>query len=81
MIALLFDAVPASVWAALMGMAAIAAAWLTGRMGGAREAKRKDTARRIAAMQKKRDIENEVNDLDGDTLKRRATIWVRDDKR
>ena len=81
MIALLVDAVPASIWAALMGMAAIAAAWLTGRLGGAREAKGKDIARRIAAIQRKRDIENEVEALDGDTLKRRATVWVRDDKR
>ena len=81
MIALLLNGVPEALWIALAGMVAIAAAWLAGRQGGAREAKRKDTARRIAAMQKKRDIENEVEALDGDTLKRRATIWVRDDKR
>jgi hypothetical protein len=40
-IALLLDAIPAPVWAALVGMVAIAAAWLTGRRDGAQRTKTK----------------------------------------
>ena len=39
MIALILNAIPAPVWAALVGMVAVAAAWLGGRRDGAQRTK------------------------------------------
>lgn len=58
----------------IMGLLGIRAKWVA---DGEARLRAKVEARRQAAMQQAREIENEVEALDRDSLKRRAAVWVR----
>lgn len=58
---------------------AIVAAWFRGRASKAQELKAKQTQARLDAMRAAREVEDEVDSLDDDELRKRATRWVRDD--
>ncbi len=70
-------------WAAAVGLvlAALAASWLGGRKSGISDVKSEQTAARLARAMQAREIENEVEALDRDTLKSRARKWVRGPER
>jgi hypothetical protein len=53
------------------------ATWFGGRMTGAANIKAKQAEGRVKAIKEAEEIENEVEALDVDTLKRRAAKWVR----
>jgi hypothetical protein len=62
-------------WAAAVGfvVAALLASWLGGRKSAQTDAK----ADRLDAANRAKEIENEVEALGNDDLKRRAAVWVR----
>lgn len=60
---------------------AIAASWFGGRKSAAADIKAQNTARRLEAVKEAEDVRDEVEALDRDALKRRAAVWVRDNKR
>ena len=70
-------------WAAVIGffVVALAASWFGGRNAGAADTKAKATEDKLKAARAAQGIENEVEALDRDDLKRRATVWVRGTKR
>lgn len=70
-------------WAAGAGIliAALAASWFGGRKSGISDTKAAQTEARLTAVKKAQEVENEVEALDRDALKRRAAVWVRQDKR
>jgi hypothetical protein len=70
-------------YAALVGLfiTTLAATWFGGRMTGAANVKAKQAEGRLRAVKEAGEIENEVEALDADTLKRRATRWVRNSER
>jgi hypothetical protein len=71
------------VYAALIGLfiTTLAATWFGGKMTGAANVKAKQAEGRLRAVKEAEGISNEVEALDVDTLKRRATRWVRNSKR
>jgi hypothetical protein len=71
------------VYAALIGLfiTTLAATWFGGKMTGAANVKAKQAERRLRAVKEAGEIENEVEALDADTLKRRSAKWVRNSKR
>jgi alkyl hydroperoxide reductase subunit AhpF len=70
-------------YAALVGLfvTTLLATWFGGRMTGAANTKAKQAEGRVKAMKQAEEIENEVEALDVDALKRRSTKWVRNTKR
>jgi hypothetical protein len=66
-------------YAVLIGLfiTTLAATWFGGKMTGAANTKAKQAEGRLRAVKEAGEIENEVEALDADTLKRRATRWVR----
>jgi len=77
MIALLINAIPAPVWAALAGMLGIAAAWLTGRRSGSVAARNKAVQKQLDEMQKAKDARDEVDSISGDDVSKRLHKWNR----
>jgi len=65
--------------AALVGIfvTTLLATLFGGRMAGAANVRSQQAEGRIKAIKEAEEIENEVEALDTDTLKRRATKWVR----
>jgi hypothetical protein len=70
-------------YAALVGLfvTTLLATWFGGRMTGAANTKTKQAEGRVKAMKQAEEIENEIEALDVDALKRRSTKWVRNTKR
>jgi hypothetical protein len=70
-------------YAALVGLfiTTLLATWFGGRMTGAANTKAKQAEGRVKAMKQAEEIENEIEALDIDALKRRSTKWVRNAKR
>ena len=77
MIALLLNAIPAPVWAALAGMVAVAAAWLTGRRNGAQRTKTKAAIKAADDLQKAKDTRDELDSISGDDVSKRLSKWNR----
>jgi hypothetical protein len=59
----------------------LAASWFGGRKAGILDANARRVAARLDAAREAREIENEVEALDPDTLKQRAARWVRNPDR
>jgi len=78
MIALIINAIPAPVWAALAGMVAVAVAWLTGRRSGAQRTKTKaaekaaETYRATSEAMNNADTGNSDGSGDADWLRKRG---------
>jgi hypothetical protein len=70
-------------YAALVGLfvTTLLATWFGGRMTGAANTKAKQAEGRVKAIKQAEEIENEIEALDIDALKRRSTKWVRNTKR
>lgn len=62
----------------VLGVLGIRARWL---YDGEQRLREKIEAQRADALRRAREVENEVEALDRDALKRRASVWVRDSKR
>ncbi len=75
------SALLAAAWPFLAGIAAVVAAWLVGRQGGKKAAEVEIAHRRIEAVERAQEVDDEMADLDADELRRRARKWVRDDER
>jgi hypothetical protein len=73
------------IWRALtwpfVALAALAAIWFGGRKAGQTAVKTKALEARLKAVKEAEDVRNEVEAFDRDTLRGRATIWVRKSKR
>lgn len=67
--------------AAVVAVISLAAIWLNGRRSAKTRIKLQQVENRIAAVKQAKEIENEVQALDRDSLKRRASVWVRGSKR
>jgi hypothetical protein len=70
-------------YAALVGLfvTTLLATWFGGRMTGAANTKAKQAEGRVKAIKQAEEIENEIEALDVDALKRRSAKWVRNTKR
>lgn len=70
-------------WLAALGLVvtALAASWFGGRKVAQNSIKLKQSEARLKAIEEAKEIENEVEALDHDTLKSRARVWVRGPKR
>ena len=77
MIAIIINSIPAPVWAALAGMVALAAAWLTGRRNGAQAAKTKAAIKSADDLQKAKDTRDEIDSISGDDVSKRLHKWNR----
>ena len=77
MVALILNAIPAPVWAALVGMVAIAVAWLGGRRDGAQRTKTKAAEKAADDLQKAKDARDEVDSISGDDVSKRLREWYR----
>jgi len=75
MIALLINAIPAPVWAALAGLVAIGGAWLTGRRSGSVAAKTKEAEKQAKTLQTAKDARDEVDSISGDDVSKRLRGW------
>lgn len=73
------------IWRALawpfVAVAALLASWFGGRKAGQTVVKAKALEARLEAVKEAEDVRNEVEAFDRDTLRGRATIWVRKSKR
>jgi len=76
-IALIINAIPAPVWAALVGMVAIAAAWLGGRRSGSVAARNKAAIKAADDLQTAKDARDEVDSISGDDVSERLREWNR----
>jgi len=76
-IALIINAIPAPVWAALVGMVAVAAAWLGGRRNGAQRTKTKAAEKAADDLQKAKGVRDEVDSISGDDVSERLREWYR----
>jgi hypothetical protein len=70
-------------YAGLVGLfvTTLLATWFGGKMTGAANTKAKQAEGRVKAIKQAEEIENEIEALDVDALKRRSTKWVRNTKR
>ncbi len=75
------SALLAAVWPYLVGIAAIVVAWFSGRQAGKSAAGAQVVKRRLDAIERAQEVDDEMADLDADELRRRARKWVRDDER
>jgi len=58
-------------------VAGLAAIWFGGRKAGISDVKAKQNEEQLKAVKDANEVRNEVEALDRDALKRRATKWVR----
>ena len=65
----------------VVGAVGLAAIWFGGRKSAQNSIKLKQSEARLKAIEEAKEIENEVEALDHDTLKSRARVWVRGPKR
>lgn len=65
----------------LLYVISLAASWFGGRKQGQTDAKAHQNGTRLEAVKAAREVENEVEAMDSDALKRRAAVWVRKPKR
>lgn len=77
MIAIIINAIPAPVWAALAGIVAVAVAWLTGRRNGTQAAKTKAAIKSADDLQTAKDTRNEIDSISGDDVSKRLRGWYR----
>jgi len=75
--ATILSLIPAPVWAALVGMVALAAAWLTGRRNGTQAAKTKAAIKSADDLQKAKDTRDEIYSISGDDVSKRLRGWYR----
>lgn len=66
--------------AALAFMVGLIGIYLQGRRAGVDAVTAKTQKRRIDDIQAAREVENEIEALDNDELRRRASVWVRSGK-
>lgn len=59
------------------GVIALAASWFGGRKSAQADIKAQVATAKLEAVQAAHEVENEVEALDVDALKRRAAVWVR----
>lgn len=59
------------------GVIALAASWFGGRNAARADIKAQIATARLKATEAAHEVENEVEALDVDALKRRAAVWVR----
>jgi|VirMetMinimDraft_7_1064189.scaffolds.fasta_scaffold204362_2 hypothetical protein len=78
MIALILNAIPAPVWAAIVGMVALAVAWLKGRSDGARGVKTKAAAKAADDLQTANEVQNDNAAKSGDAVRDDLAKWMRD---
>lgn len=67
-------------WPFVAGLALLAI-WFGGRNAANADAKARSLDARLKAVKEAEDVRNEVEAFDRDTLRGRATIWVRKSKR
>ena len=77
MIAMLINAIPAPVWAALAAIFAAGVSWLAGRRSGNVAARNKAVQKRLDEMQKAKDTRDEVDSISGDDVSGRLHKWNR----
>jgi len=77
MTALILDAIPGPVWAALGGLVAILVAWLTGRRGGSVAAKNKAAQKAADNLATAKDTRDEVDTISNDDVSDRLSKWHR----
>ena len=77
MIALILDAIPGAVWAALGAVFAAVVSWLAGRRSGAVAAKNKAIGKQLDEMQTAKDVVDEVDSISGDDVSKRLHWWRR----
>jgi hypothetical protein len=65
----------------LVGVLAIAASWFGGRNAANADAKAARAEKNLTTALQAKEIENEVEALSTDTLKRRSRVWVRNPDR
>lgn len=63
--------------AVIAGIAGLAAIWFGGRKAGISGIKAKQNEAKLEAVNEANEVRNEVEALDRDSLKRRASKWVR----
>ncbi len=63
------------------GVIALAASWFGGRNAARTDIKAQIVTARLKAAEAAHEVENEVEALDVDALKRRAAVWVRKTER
>jgi hypothetical protein len=76
--AAILSLIPAPVWAALLGMAAIVVAWLKGRSDGARGAAAKARDKAAANLSTANEVQNENAAKSGDDVRADLAKWMRD---
>jgi hypothetical protein len=75
----IWRAVIGVLWKPFLGLAMLAASWFGGRKSGKAAAKAKQNVARLEAIKKAQETRNEVEAFDRDTLRGRATVWLRKD--
>ena len=82
MIALIQSLIPLEWLAgAAIGALGFLAVWFGGKASAKSDARAKQAEARLKAAKEAEDVRNEVEALDRDALKRRASVWVRKPKR
>jgi hypothetical protein len=74
----LLSLIPAPVWAALMGMAALVVAWLKGRSDGARGAAAKARDKAAADITTANEVQHDNAAKSGDAVRADLARWMRD---
>jgi hypothetical protein len=77
MTALILDAIPGPVWAALGGLVAIFVAWVTGRRSGTQAAKTRAAEKAADNLATARDARDEVDSISGGDVSKRLSKWRR----
>ena len=78
MIALLIDAIPTPVWAALAAIFAAGVSWLAGRRSGNVAAKSKIIEKRLDALITAKDVRDENAKLSDGAVRDAVRKWVRE---
>jgi uncharacterized membrane protein YdjX (TVP38/TMEM64 family) len=77
MTALILNAIPGELWAALGAILAAAIAWLVGRRGGTQASKAKAAAKAADDLATAKDKRDEVDALSDDDVSKRLRKWHR----
>jgi uncharacterized membrane protein YdjX (TVP38/TMEM64 family) len=77
MTALILNAIPGELWAALGAILAAAIAWLVGRRGGTQAGKAKAAAKAADDLATAKDKRDEVDALSDDDVSKRLRKWHR----
>ena len=77
MLDFILTAIPASVWAALASMAAVAVAWLKGRSDGRRDTETKAAAKSADDLKTAKEVRDEIDSIGRDDVDSRLRKWQR----